>query len=745
MEFDNIVNQIYMIALNESKLRMHEYLLPEHYLYACLLFQDGRKILENSGADVTRIILELSYFLDNYIEPIEDCEQPEQSFGFISLVNAALFNAKKANKPNIGINELLISFFDIKNSYATTVLAKNGVTRNSVLRYISHGTPTKSKASQTDTISDKDKEFLEKYTIELTKKAFKGDLDPLIGREDVLERTIQVLSRRIKNNPVHVGEPGVGKTALVEGIAQMISSKEAPSFLLDSKIYYLDIGSVIAGTKYRGDFEERFIKILDIITQEVHPIIYIDEIHSIIGAGSISGSSMDATSILKPYLLKSNLRIIGSTTFSEYKKIFEKDRALARRFQKIDISEPTLDDCIKILHGIKCKYEDFHNVTYTDSAIKSACALSSKYMTDKHLPDKAIDVIDEAGAYARIKADNDKSPILIDKDTIETIISKIAGIKIEKVNVDEAENLRNLDVALKSELFGQDTAVESVVNAIKASRSGLNDTERPIASLLFVGPTGVGKTELTKLLAKNLQLPLQRFDMSEYQEKHSVARLIGAPPGYVGYEEGGLLTDAVSKTPYCIVLLDEIEKAHHDIYNILLQVMDYGFLTSSTGKKADFRNVILIMTSNSGARNIGKRIIGFDERTMSVDAIYNELEKTFAPEFRNRLDETILFNGLNNDMAKMIAEKAVNKLAERLITKNVKLILKEDATVYIAEKGLTKEFGAREINRTVDLEIKKVLTDEVLFGRLKDGGTVTISFKNNKLHFAYRKRTNKNK
>lgn len=744
MKLDNTANQIYIIALNEAKLRRHEYIIPEHFLYASLLFDKGKEILENSGADIKNILEDLSIFFENNMYCVDDAE-PIESFELVSLFENAALHVESASKTVVTLGDLYVAFFSLNESYATYILTKNGLKKSALLKYISHGVVTKAEnKNKEEALSEEDIQFLEKYTTDLTKKAENGELDPLVGREDVIDRTVQVLSRRIKNNPIHVGEPGVGKTSIVEGIAQLIANGNAPSVIANSKIYYLDIGNVLAGTKYRGDFEERFIKILDLIALEKNPIIYIDEIHSIIGAGAISGSTMDASSILKPYLLKSNIRIIGSTTYTEYKKYFEKDRALVRRFQKIDISEPSVSDCIKILNGIKDKYEAYHNVSYTAEAIKAACELSDKYISDKKLPDKAIDVIDEAGAFVRTKADNDKSPIKIDKKIIEEVIAKTTGIKIESVSFDETEKLKNLSQELKEEIFGQDKAIEIVVNAIKASRSGLNDSERPIANLLFVGPTGVGKTEIVKQLSKKLGIKMQRFDMSEYQEKHTVARLIGAPPGYVGYEEGGLLTDAINKTPYSIILLDEIEKAHSDIYNILLQVMDYGYLTDTTGKRADCRNIILIMTSNAGASDMNKRIIGFDDKVMRNDAIKNEVEKKFSPEFRNRLDEIVLFNPINDKISFDIAQKAVNRLKERVAKKDVKLSVSDDAISYLANKGVSEKFGAREINRIVEKEIKKVLVDEILFGKISDGGYARVTLKKEKLSFSFRKKTSKN-
>lgn len=736
MKLDNISNQIYIVAFNEAKLQCHEYITPEHFLYAALLFDTGREIIENCGADIENVKKELIDFFESKLLKIENIE-PIESFELINMFENASNHAASADKNIVTLGDIIVSILGLPESFCAYILSKNGVKMSVLLKYISHGMYSKDKNDKSKKDNEKELEFLNLYTTDLTSLALNKKLDPLIGREDIIERTLQVLSRRTKNNPIHVGAPGVGKTAIVEGIAQIIASGKAPDVIKDSKIYYLDMSSILAGTKYRGDFEERFIKVLDIILKEKSPIIYIDEIHTIVGAGSVSGSAMDATSILKPYLLKNNLKIIGSTTHSEYKKYFEKDRALVRRFQKIDVIEPSVDDCIKILNGIKTKYESFHNVKYTEDAISNACILSNKYIQDKHLPDKAIDVIDEAGAFAKLKLNSKNKPITINTDIIEKIISQTAKIPIEKVSSSETEKLKQLESNLKKAIFGQDKAIESIVNAIMASRSGLNEYEKPVANLLFVGPTGVGKTEVAKQLSKTLDITLQRFDMSEYQEKHSVARLIGSPPGYVGYEEGGILTEAINKNPYCVLLLDEIEKAHPDILNVLLQVMDYGKLTDNTGKHSDFRNVILIMTSNAGAKDINKHVIGFEDKTLKNEAVKTEVEKIFSPEFRNRLDDIIQFNSVNDEMAVLIAKKSINRLKAKLKTKNINLKVNEKVYKYIAGKGISDKYGAREINRITDNEIKKKLVNEVLFGKLVNGGNVSLYVKNNSLVFRF--------
>jgi len=501
---------------------------------------------------------------------------------------------------------------------------------------------------------------------------------------------------------------------------------KVPKSLKGSKIYYLDMGSMLAGTKYRGDFEERIKKVLNEIQNQPKAIVYIDEIHTIVGAGAVSDGAMDASNIIKPFLTQGTLRFIGSTTYEEYKKYFEKDRALSRRFQKIDVPEPSIDDTFKILKGLKDRYEEYHKVKYTDSALRLAAELSAKYIQDRHLPDKAIDVIDETGAYVRLHAKDEDKVITIKNKDIERTVSAIARIPIQSVSRDEISKLKNLDVKLKSTIFGQDKAIDTVVQAIKRSRAGFNENEKPVASLLFVGPTGVGKTELAKQLSLHLGIPFIRFDMSEYQEKHTVSRLIGAPPGYVGYEEGGLLTDAIRKTPHCVLLLDEIEKAHPDIYNVLLQVMDYAVLTDNNGKKADFRNVILIMTSNAGAREVGRTLIGFDSRNVDRSAMTKEVERIFSPEFRNRLDDIVVFNHINEEMALLITKKAINQFKEKLKTKNIKLKVTERCCKWIAQKGLSSIYGAREILRYVQDKIKTYFVDEVLFGELSKGGTAII-------------------
>jgi len=737
MNLDTLTNQIYIVAFNEAKLQSHEYVTPEHFLYSMLLFDLSRDILKQSNVNVDVLINDLTVFLNKNVPKVKNAE-PFESFSLLTLLNCSSEHAESCQKDKITIGDVIYSFFKLEESYALYFLLKDGIDKKEALKYISHGMKYPLNDDEYEENEKDDEYFLKLYTSDLTQKAKNGELDPLIGREDILERTIQVLSRRLKNNPVHIGEPGVGKTAIVEGIAQLIADKKVPEIIKNSHLYYLDMGSIIAGTKYRGEFEDRFIKILNIISKEKNPIIYIDEIHTIVGAGAVSGSAMDATSILKPYLLKSNIKIIGSTTYTEYKKYFSKDHALTRRFQKIDVKEPAVSDCIKILNGLKSKYEKYHNVAYTEKAIETACTLSNKYITQFRLPDKAIDIIDEAGAFKRMKGDNNKT-LKINEDDIRLTISKIAGIPVEKISAKENELLKNLSINLKQKIFGQDNAVDTVVDAIKASRCGLNDSDKPVASLLFIGPTGVGKTEIAKQLSYNLNVPFVRFDMSEYQEKHSVSRLIGSPPGYVGYEEGGLLTEAINKTPYCVLLLDEIEKAHQDIFNILLQVMDYGKLTDNIGRSSDFRNVILIMTSNAGAKNINKHKIGFDDRILKNEAITDAIEKTFSPEFRNRLDETVIFNNIDEKMAILITKKVISEFESKLTEKKIKLKVDDNVYLYISKEAKIQEYGAREIKRVFEHKIKKKLIDDILFGKLSKGGTIYLSVLNDDISIKTRK------
>ncbi|NLH88817.1 MAG: ATP-dependent Clp protease ATP-binding subunit ClpA, partial [Treponema sp.] len=652
------------------------------------------------------------------------------------------------------ISDLVVSLYDEERTYAGYLMRKLGIKRLQLLEVLSHGVNDDDIMSDSlpdDEAEDRAEEgvrdkrtlrpgTLERFATELTALATAGKLEPVIGREAEIERTIQVLSRRLKNNPIHVGDAGVGKTAITEGLAQRIAAGNVPPKLKGYTIWSLDMGALLAGTKFRGDFEERVKKVIDVLLKKEKAILFIDEIHTIIGAGAVTGSTLDASNLLKPALTSGNLRCIGSTTYEEYNKIFEKDRALSRRFQKIDIVEPTIQETVEILKGLRPKYEKYHNVRYSDETLEITVKLAAQFITERKLPDKAIDVIDEAGAMARIRADKEKDEtdttmVDISPHDIEVVIAKIARIPERTVSSSEKDKLATLEDSLKEEVFGQDQAIEAVVKAVKRSRAGFRAPDKPIANFLFVGPTGVGKTELARQLSKHLGITLHRFDMSEYQEKHTVSRLIGSPPGYVGYEEGGLLTDAIRKTPNSVVLLDEIEKAHSDIYNILLQIMDYATLTDNQGRKADFRNVILIMTSNAGARDIGKPLIGFGDQQVSSSALDDAVERAFSPEFRNRLDAVVHFNNLPMEIIERIVKKAIDEFAMQLAEKNVTLRVEDDVIRYLAIKGYSREFGARNISRLVEDQIKTVFVDEVLFGRLEHGGTAIARLENDKIVF----------
>jgi ATP-dependent Clp protease ATP-binding subunit ClpA len=719
MKLDSLTSQIYLVAMNEAKIQNHEFVMPEHVLYAISMFDDGRDILVSSGGNSTAIKADLQRYFEDYAEKREDFSaMPWESVRFTQLFENADIQAENAGKQEVTIGELLCSLIDIPESFAAYIMKKNGVERLAMLKYISHdykerlAARNSSQSPVTDNAEkEKHTELLKAYAVNLTELAKKGKIDNLIGREDELARAELILCRRKKNNLLFVGDAGVGKTTVVEGLARKIVRGDVAEDLKDAQIFEIDMAKIVAGTKYRGDFEERLINVLTAAEKIKNAIVYFDEMHNIVGMGAVSGGALDASGILKPYFVRGDLRFIGATTFEEYKKHIEKDSALTRRFQKVDIEEPNLQYAVRIINGVKDSYEKFHGVTIASSVAAAACELSAKYINDRKLPDKAIDVIDEAMTAVKIRGGKS-----VTKADIEKVVSRTANVPEE--NVSEAENskLKSLAETLKKSVFGQDKAVEIVRNAVVAARSGLNNPEKPTASLLFVGPTGVGKTEIAKRLAAALGVKLIRFDMSEYQEQHSVARLIGSPPGYVGFENGGLLTDSVRRTPNCVLLLDEIEKAHPDIFNVLLQAMDYGTLTDNAGKKADFRNVIIIMTSNAGAREAGKKAIGFDENiTTAIDAVQKAVEKIFPPEFRNRLDEIVPFNPVNAEMAEKISGKAISELAEKASAKGVSVIVSDEAVKFIATKGLSKTYGAREIIRVVDKEIKKQLADAMLF------------------------------
>ena len=742
MKITGELNDILIKAYEEAKNLNSEYITPEHLLYAATFDEKVAYAIEKCGGDINNLQYNLRTYIRTYVTTTAG--EPQESFEFQKVILAADEQVKYSGKEVIDTDHILAAMFNLEESYALYFLLQEGVTKRDLLFYLCHEEKEEETGiddikgealeSLEQNINEEDEQkgrkkedaFLNKYTTDLIEKV-RENCDPLVGRQDILDRTIQILCRRSKNNPVHVGEAGVGKTAITLGLAKLICDGRVPEKLKGSHMYSLDLGAVIAGTKYRGDFEERIKRILELISKKEKAIVYIDEIHNIVGAGALNGGALDASNLLKPYLTEGKIRFIGSTTYDEYKKYFEKDKALIRRFQTIDISEPTINETISILHGIKESYEKYHNVTYTDEAIKNAVVLSDKYINDKYLPDKAIDIIDEAGAYVRIHDKGSEEKLCVDENVIEEIISKVCSIPKQTVESSEIDSLKNIEAELKKNIFHQDKAIEEVVRCIKMSRAGLNEEDKPVASMLFVGPTGVGKTEIARCLSKQLGLELVRFDMSEYGEKHSAAKLIGSPPGYVGYEEGGLLTDSIRKKPHCVLLLDEIEKAHEDILNVLLQVMDYATLTDNKGRKADFRNVIIIMTSNAGAKNIGKRLIGFGDREIQGEAIMEEVKKFFTPEFRNRLDKIIVFNGMNSEMAKQVAIKKLNDFKDKLISKNIEIIFSEECSDYVAKAGTSKEFGAREILRIIDSKIKPLFIDEILFGSLSNGGRCKIN------------------
>ena len=739
------------LAINEARRRRHEFLCLEHVLHALLFDETVAEIVRQCGGDVKELQADLEEFLKENLEPLpEDAGEvdPQQTLAFHRVLQRAAAHVQSAGKEVIETRNFFVALFREDNSHAVYLLEKHGVTRLDVLNYISHGiskTPSDEEAESGSAQDSHDedgearpvKDPLEAFTTNLVQKAKDGDIDPLIGREVEIERTIHVLCRRRKNNPIYVGDSGVGKTAIVDGLALKIAEEDVPEVLKEARIYSLDMGSVLAGTKFRGQFEERLKAVLKALDKQPGAILFIDEIHTIVGAGATSGGSMDASNILKPALASGKMRCIGATTYHEYRSYFERDRALARRFQKIEVHEPSIEDAVEILNGLKPHYEEHHGVEYTSDALKAAAELSAKYINDRFLPDKAIDVIDEVGASFQIRPapEEDGKKIIQDTD-VESIVAKIARIPPRSVSASDKERLQSLDADLKGVVFGQDTAIETLVRAIRLARAGLGQPEKPVGSFLFSGPTGVGKTEVAKQLAETLGLQFLRFDMSEYMEKHTVSRLIGAPPGYVGFDQGGLLTDAITRNPHAVLLLDEIEKAHPDLFNILLQVMDHATLTDNNGKKADFRHVIIIMTSNAGAREMAAHAIGFGNIS-NEGKDQQAIEKLFSPEFRNRLDAIVHFRSLPMQAIERVVEKFVKELVEQLTERKVSIALTPAARRYLAEKGYDKTFGARPMARLIQTEVKQVLADEILFGQLQGGGEVEIDFDEEKLTFSY--------
>ena len=733
-------------ALKEAKGRRHEYVCLEHLLYALLEDKDATGAIVNCGGDIDRLRKGLEEFFQTHLEALPEGsdQQPQQTLSFHRVLQRAVIHAQSAEKKEINGGNILVSMFREPDCYAVYLLEEQGITRFDVVNYISHGISkiaTREEWSQSDEEQSEEEKPgrrvnpLEAFTVNLVAKAQQGNIDPLIGRDDEIERTIHVLCRRRKNNPIYVGDPGVGKTALAEGLALKIHHGEVPDVLKDAVIYALDMGALLAGTKFRGDFEARLKGVLTGLKKQPNSILFIDEIHTIVGAGATSGGSMDASNILKPTLASGELKCIGSTTYHDYKSYFERDRALARRFQKIEVPEPSQDEAYKILEGLKPHYEKHHGVHYSAGAIRAAVQLSAKHINDRKLPDKAIDVIDEVGAAVKIQPPEKRKKMIGPKD-IERIVAKIAKIPPRSVSTSDKEQLQNLERDLKLTVFGQDAAIETLASTIKLSRSGLGHPEKPIGCFLFSGPTGVGKTEVAKQLAQVMGIEFIRFDMSEYMEKHTVSRLIGAPPGYVGFDQGGLLTDAINRNPYAVLLLDEIEKAHPDLFNILLQVMDHAALTDNNGKKADFRNIILIMTTNAGARKMSGAPLGFGAPSKAGKG-KEAIEKMFSPEFRNRLDAMIVFNALGMEIIERVVDKFIVELDHQLNEKKVFLQLTPKARRWLAERGYDPSFGARPMARLIQNEIKRVLADEILFGSLQGGGNVEVDENDGKLVFAY--------
>ena len=718
-------------VMTQARNNRLEFVTVEHLLLALLNIDEVVSFLQNQRADINELRRELEEYIDSHTPLIPQDSELDivPTVGFQRVLQRSVYQAQSAQKTTVYAMNVLVSIFSEKESHAVYLLKLNNISRLDVMEAISVQPPetTEDKVAVESTQEQPKKTALETYTINLCDKAKAGKIDPLLGREEEVLRTIQVLSRRRKNNPLFVGQAGVGKTAIAQGIAKQIVDKKVPEVLQDASIYSLDIGVLIAGTKYRGDFEKRLKAVLSDLEKIPHAILFIDEIHTLIGAGSVSGGSLDASNLLKPALADGSLKCMGSTTYEEYRKVFEKDHALTRRFQKIDIEEPSVDDTVKILHGLKKYYQDHHKVKYSKAALISAAELSHRHMADRRLPDKAIDIIDEVGALQQIQPKS-KRKTNIGVSDIENIIAKLARIPSRQVTNDDKSLLKNLESELKLGVFGQDNAVESLSTAIKLSRSGLSHEDKPMGSFLFAGPTGVGKTEICKQLSRIMGVKLLRFDMSEYMERHSMSKLIGSPPGYVGYDEGGLLTEAVNSNPYAVLLLDEVEKAHPDIFNLLLQVMDNGKMTDANGREVDFRNVILVMTSNVGAHNVQRASIGFNEQDHSLD-YEGELKKTFTPEFRNRLSEIIYFNSLNEETIVYVVDKFIFELEATLEEKNVSLIVSDAARKWFAKHGYDAKMGARPMSRLIEKEIRKPLADELLFGKLMSGGTVKVGVK----------------
>jgi ATP-dependent Clp protease ATP-binding subunit ClpA len=737
------------VAFKDARTKRHEYMTVEHLLLALLDNNSAIEVLRSCGVDIPALRIELDEFVNSTTPIIPDnnidCET-QPTLGFQRVLQRAVFHVQSSGKKEVTGANVLVAIFSEQESQAVYTLKQYNVSRIDIVNYISHGISKIGEDNDTaglghdqadaETVTDApgQKTALDNFAINLNEEAKLDKIDPLIGREFEVSRVVQVLSRRRKNNPLLVGESGVGKTAIAEGLAKLIVDQKVPDIIKDGVVYSLDMGSLLAGTKYRGDFEKRFKAILAELEKQPHAILFIDEVHTIIGAGAASGGVMDASNLLKPVLSSGKIRCIGSTTYQEFRGIFEKDRALARRFQKIDVNEPSVEDTYKILKGLKTRFEEHHSIKFTDKSLRSAAKLADRYITDRHMPDKAIDVIDEAGAFQRLKPEKQRRKV-INVAEIEKIVANIARVPAQSVSSSDKSILKNLDRNLKLVVFGQDEAISSVSTAIKLSRAGLKEEGKPIGSFLFAGPTGVGKTELSKQLALAMGIELVRFDMSEYMERHTVSRLIGAPPGYVGFDQGGLLTEAVNKQPHCVLLLDEIEKAHPEVFNLLLQVMDHGTLTDNNGRKADFRNVILIMTTNAGAQMISRRSIGFTEQDHSSDGM-EEIRKSFSPEFRNRLDGIVQFNALDHRVIECVVDKFFTELQAQLDSKKVHIDIDDEVRSWLAEKGYDDKMGARPMARLIHDKLKKPLAESILFGELAGkGGAVSITLENDELVF----------
>ncbi|MBI4804669.1 MAG: ATP-dependent Clp protease ATP-binding subunit ClpA [Desulfovibrio sp.] len=721
-------------AVKEVKRRNHEYLTLEHLLHAIVQEESGKSILINCGANVVRLRHQLERFFVEHMEvlPQEQATEVVQTLGVQRVLQRAIMQMQSAGKDKVEVGDVLAAIFEEDDSYAVYFLKSHGVTRLDVLECIAHGQgleesrESEDGAKQGEEPGKKKESALEQFTVDLVAKAREGKIDPLIGRDEELARTVQVLARRRKNNPLYVGDPGVGKTALAEGLALRIATGDVPEVFKDVEVFALDMGSLLAGTKYRGDFEARMKAVLNEFKAKPGAILFVDEIHTIVGAGATSGGTMDASNILKPVLASGQLRCIGSTTYEEFKNHFEKDRALSRRFQKIEVREPSQEEAVEILKGLKPHYEEHHGVQYTAGSLKSAVELSARHLNDRYLPDKAIDVIDEAGAVFRLSGKPGKNVIGV--HDVEKVVSRMAKIPAQRVSATDRTHLSGIENDLKRLIFGQDEAIDILSKAIKRSRAGLSPAGKPTGNFLLAGPTGVGKTELAKQLANVLGIHFMRFDMSEYMEKHAVARLIGAPPGYVGFDQGGLLTEGIRKHPYCVLLLDEIEKAHPDMFNILLQVMDYATLTDNNGRKADFSHVILLMTSNAGAREMSAKSIGFGHQKPEDGASHGQkaLERLFSPEFRNRLDAVVTFKSLTPAIMEMIVGKYITELNAQLKERKVLVDVSDKAVQWLAKKGFDPAFGARPLARFIQEKLKDPLADELLFGKLQKGGQVKV-------------------